>query len=146
MSPSGALIEGSDLPEPGTAVTLRRGSLAASGEVAWKADQKAGIAFCSPVQIASWMSRQPSSPQERVDAIVADFKTGRQEGEHRQGPANPPGIGSLESDLRELRADLAQLGEKLVNDPVLIAAHPEIQMLDVSIQRIDRMIGPLRDS
>jgi hypothetical protein len=146
MSPSGALIEGSDLPEPGTAVTLRRGSLAASGEVAWKADQKAGIAFCSPVQVASWMSRQPSSPQERVDAIVADFKTGRQEGEHRQGPADPPGIGSLESDLRELRADLAQLGEKLVNDPVLIAAHPEIQMLDVSIQRIDRMIGPLRDS
>jgi hypothetical protein len=145
MSPSGVLVEGAGLPEPLTAVTLKRGSLQISGEVAWKADQKAGIAFSTTVDVAAWMSRQPSSDQARIDAIVSDFKTGG--GAHRSPhTAEPlPGRNSLETELLELRADLAQLGNGLVNDPALVAAHPEVQMLDISVQRLDRMIGRLRD-
>ncbi|MGH6706926.1 MAG: PilZ domain-containing protein [Sphingomicrobium sp.] len=146
MSPSGVLIEGADLPEPGTAVTLKRGSLEASGEVAWKADQKAGIAFSSAVQVASWMLRHPSSRQARIDAIVTDFKTGRQAVDQEQKAEASPGIGSLETELRGLRAELALLGNKLVNDPILVATHPEIQMLDISVQRVDRMISQIRDA
>jgi hypothetical protein len=49
----------------------------------------------------------------------------------------------LETELAQLRADLSRLGGKLASDPALIASHPEIQMLDVSVQRIDRIIGQL---
>jgi hypothetical protein len=145
MSPSGVLVEGAGLPEPLTAVTLKRGSLQITGEVAWKADQKAGIAFSTTVDVGAWMSRQPSSDQARIDAIVADFKTGG--GAHRSGQAAEPlpGGNSLETELFELREDLARLGNSLVNDPALVATHPEVQMIDISVQRLDRMIGRLRD-
>jgi hypothetical protein len=145
MSPSGVLVEGPALPEPLTPVTLKRGSLKISGEVAWKAGQKAGIAFSTTVDVGAWMSRQPSSDQARIDAIVSDFKTGS--GAHGSPhTAEPlPGGNSLETELLALHADLVRLGNSLVNDPDLIADHPEVQMLDISVQRIDRMIGRLRD-
>jgi hypothetical protein len=92
------------------------------------------------------MARQPPSHQARVDAIVSEFKTGRPGGGHGQSAESPAGVESLEIQLLELRADLAKLGGKLVDDLALIAAHPEIQMLDISVQRIDRMIGQLRDA
>lgn len=145
MSPSGALIECADIPEPCTAVTLKRGSLHASGQIAWKADQKAGIAFSTTVQVASWMSRQPSSHQAQVDAIVSDFKTGRRVDGQGLAAEVLPGISSMETQLLELHADLAQLGDSLINDLALIATHPEIQILDISVQRLDRMIKQLRD-
>jgi len=143
MSPSGALLDGAVIPEPGTAVTLKRGSLEACGRVAWSADQKAGIAFSGPVEVAAWMSRQPSSHQARVDEIMAEIRIGRKPAGHAGLATEADGAGSLEMELFQLRADLSGLGGKLANDPALIAAHPEIQMLDVSIQRIDRMLGQL---
>lgn len=145
MSPSGALIECADIPDPCTAVTLKRGSLEASGQIAWKIDQKAGIALSTTVHVASWMSRHPSSHQARVDAIVSDFKTERRVEVHGPTAEALPGISSMETQLLELRADLAQLGDSLINDLALIATHPEIQMLDISVQRLDRMIRQLRD-
>jgi hypothetical protein len=143
MSPSGALLEGAGIAEAGTAVTLKRGSLEAFGVVAWSADLKAGIAFSGPVEIASWMSRKPPSHQARVDEIVAEIRTGHPGPDHLRPAPRTYGAGSLEAELAQLRADLSRLGGKLASDPALIAAHPEIQMLDVSVQRIDRMIGQL---
>ena len=145
MSASGVLVEGAGLPQRLAAVTLKRGSLQITGEVAWKADQKAGIAFSTTVDVGAWMSRQPSSDQARIDAIVSDFKTGS--GAHSGGQAAEPlpGCNSLETELLQLRADIARLGNSLVNDPALVAAHPEVQMLDISLQRVDRMIERLRD-
>ena len=142
MSPSGVLIEGPGLPGAHAPVSLKRGDLQASGQVAWKADQKAGIAFSTTVHVPSWISRQSPS-QARIDAIVSDFKSGRPAEDHGQAVAQANS--SLEAQLRELRAGLAQLGDSLVNDPELVATHPEIQMLDMSVQRIDRMIAQLRD-
>ena len=145
MSPSGALIECADIPEPGVAVNLKRGSLQASGEIAWKVDQKAGVAFSTPVHVANWMSRQRAPHQATVDAIVSDFNTERLGGGSGQTASVLPAISSMETQLLELRGDLAQLGNSLISDADLIANHPEIQMLDVSVQRVDRMLQQLRD-
>ena len=145
MSPSGALLDGAVIPDPGTTVTLKRGSLEAYGRVAWSADQKAGIAFSSPVEIVTWMSRQPSSHQARVDEIMAEIRIGRRPPDHAGLATEADGAGSLEMELVQLRADLSRLDSRLANDPALIAAHPEIQMLDVSVQRIDRLLGRLGD-
>lgn len=43
-------------------------------------------------------------------------------------------------ELTFLRSDLADLGDALVQDIRLVARHPEIQLLDIAIQRIDRLL------
>jgi PilZ domain len=144
MSPSGALIESPNIPEPGIQMILRRGSLQIAGRIAWKAEQKAGIAFASNAYVADWMARQAGLDQERVDQIVADFKADGRSGNGSSSAASLTDDSSLETGLMALRSELAQLGNSLIIDTILVATHPEIQALDVSIQRIDRMIGQLR--
>jgi hypothetical protein len=144
MSPTGALIESSTLPEPGAAVVLRRGSLEIAGRIAWKAGNKAGIAFGSTIYVADWMSRKPGGgAQERVDGIVSAFKTGVPIPAPAAGSSIIAGGDSLTAELMALRTELAELGNSLIGDVVLVATHPEIQVLDIAVQRIDRMIGRL---
>ena len=142
MSQTGALIDSPVIPEVGSAVVLKRGSLQIAGRVAWKAEQKGGVAFCSATCVSDWMSRKAGSGQERVDRIVSDFKAG--------GPACGLAAGadatngnSFVTELQALRTELTQLGNSLIGDVILIATHPEIQTIDISLQRIDRMIGQL---
>jgi hypothetical protein len=138
MSPSGALIEVDTLPEIGTEVTLRRGSLEAAGRIAWKAESKAGLAFSAPVHVLDWMSRRLASHQSAVDAIVADYKNDRQ----ARTPCKLDMI-SMEADLAKTRSELSHLEACLAEDLVLVATHPEIQALDIAIQRIDRILRDL---
>lgn len=141
MSPTGALIESPVIPEPDAAVVLRRGSLEVPGRIAWKAGRKAGIAFRHAIHVADWMSRTPRVGQQRVDAIVSDFKAGRQ----TEGLAanTAAGVNSMAAELESLRKELRELEESLIGDAILVATHPEIQTLDISLQRIDQMIGQL---
>ena len=64
MSQYGALIEAQLIPEPGAAVILKRGGLETTGEIAWKADRKAGIALSKSVDVAEWLQRQAGAHQE----------------------------------------------------------------------------------
>lgn len=143
MSQYGALIEAPAVPEPGTAVVLKRGSLEVAGEIAWKAGQKAGIALATSVNVADWMSRKAGAHQERVDEIVSNLKSGK--------PSDPVAdVAGKSSDalaeLEALRADLARLAAGLAADAILVATHPEIQMVDIALQRVDRITGQLRNS
>lgn len=141
MSPSGALVEAAILPPPGVKVTLKRGSLKANGRVAWQSDRKAGIAFDATVFVADWMCRQPVEHQDRVDEIVSDLRQGT------TGPApTNDGPFSVHCELVLLRAELEQLGNALVSDTILVVTHPEIQLLDVAMQRVDRIAGFLSSS
>jgi hypothetical protein len=143
MSQSGALIESPVIPDVGTAVLLRRGSLEIAGRIAWKADRKGGVSFGSAIYVTDWMSKKPASGQERVDRIVSEFKAGKAVGTHPANSAATPNGNSLASELQALRAELSELGDSLIGDMILIATHPEIQTLDISLQRIDRMLGQL---
>ena len=143
MSPSGALIESSALPEPGTRVKLKRGSLQANGRIAWSSDRRAGVTFSSAVHVSDWMSRQ-SGPQGQVDNIVANYKAGdRPCGDMGTGANGLRETPTIQAELAMLRAELAQLGNSLIGDAILVATHPEIQILDISLQRIDRLTGRL---
>lgn len=142
MSPTGALIESSALPAAGTVVTLKRGSLEIAGRIAWKAGRKGGIAFCSAIRVAQWMSRMSGGDQQRVDKIVSDYKAGTS---NAALPAAADGCGdTVTAELLVLRTELAQLGDDLIGDMALVAAHPEIQTLDIALQRVDRLIARLR--
>jgi hypothetical protein len=142
MSLSGALIEGAIIPEPGVLMTLRRGSLHAAAKIVWKVNRKAGVAFSTTVEIADWMSRNPPSHQAKVDEIMRGIRGGISE----EGPAPAarrpePTSSSLEMELNALKAELVALENGLTNDMDVVAAHPEIQLLDIALQRVGRMLA-----
>lgn len=140
LSASGAMVEGQALPAVGTAVAIRRASLAVDGLVAWQSGNRAGIAFKARIDVPAWLPRKGRCGQGRVDRIIFDAKYGT------VGVAGPPelecvpaGRDQALAELEELRSELAKLGDALVQDIVLVATHPEIQTLDIAIQRIDRL-------
>ena len=137
MSPSGALIEAAVLPKPGTRITLKRGSLTARGRIAWSSGRRAGISFDANVFVADWMSRRPADHQHQVDQLIASIKLGFPPSESPVG-RNEPGVDVL-AELALLKRDLTQLGNSLAGDLIMVATHPEIQLLDISLQRIDRI-------
>lgn len=145
MSQSGALIEASVVPDPGAAVILKRGSLQAAGQIAWKVERKAGIAFSTKVTVADWLSRKLCAHQERVDEIVSSLEPGGQAGSGADA-MNSSSDTSIVAELTALRAELVRLGDGLASDAILVATHPEIQMVDIALQRVDRIIGQVRNA
>lgn len=142
ISPTGALIEGTIVPEVGEEMVLRRAKLEVSGMVAWKAGRKAGLAFKTVIFVAEWMLKQASAHQGRVDHIIQSIRSG---GAVRPGEPNgqsqPPfSMAEVELQLQALKGNLAELEQGLLGDIVLVATHPEIQLLDVALQSIDRML------
>ena len=142
MSRSGALIEGGVLPEVGERITLKRGQLQATGWVAWRVDRKAGLRLDAAVHMPDWLSRKGSGAQERVDALLSMVRGSVPIGAAVAAEIIDPA--STEAELRQLRLELQTLETALLNDVIMVATHPEIQTIDISIQRIDRLLGRLR--
>ncbi len=141
MSLNGAKIEGTRLPDPGSRIVLKRGSLEASGQMAWKDGKRGGIAFSGAIEVSEWMAKV-REPQAKIDQLVRALKA------NRAAPATPtPALAptggdlALREELEALRAEIAQLGNSLSSDVILVATHPEIQLLDIALQRIDRLIA-----
>ena len=142
MSLSGALIEGAALPDVGCRILLKRGPLEAAGHIAWRAGRRAGVRLEADVRVAEWMARLGSAGQDRVDALVAIVRNEEtRAGSPVTAVAEPL---SLEAELAMLRSELTRLERGLVGDPMVVAAHPELQTFDISLQRIDRILGRLR--
>ena len=135
-SSSGALVEGPGLPLAGVTVSLRRGSLQASGQIVWVAGRRAGVTFDTFVHVADWMLRETSPHQAAVDQMASDVRLGT--ALSTLARSNSAEL-AVREELATLRAELCDLSAALVDDPILVATHPEIQMLDVAIQRIDRI-------
>jgi hypothetical protein len=74
MSAGGALIDGPDIPAAGARVLLVRGSLRASGHVAWREKGQAGIAFEAAVKTSLWIAKAGHAGQQRVDDVVAAIR------------------------------------------------------------------------
>lgn len=144
MSAKGALIEAAVLPRPAATVVLKRGSLEVSGRIAWVASGQAGLSFGTSVRVADWMTRRANGHQDRVDEIVASLKSDELGFEQPVlTPDRPLRSVEVETELALLRADLAKLGDALTSDIILVATHPEIQLIDIAQQRIQRILGVL---
>lgn len=147
MSQSGALIEAAVLPEPGSRIILKRGSLQAAGRIAWHSSRRAGLSFEGMIHVSDWLARTASSGQDRVDEIVAGFKA---RSPRPEGPATPSnnvfGANTVEAELATIRGDLVALSESLIRDAIIAATHPEIQTFDIALQRIDRILLKLRQA
>ena len=142
MSQSGALIEAGGLPDVGTRISLSRGQLRITGHIAWLAGRRAGVRFEAAVCVADWMARLGSAGQQRVDAMLAIVKS---DGPGATAtPVPPASPAPIEAELRQLCLELSQLETALIADVIVVATHPEIQTLDIAVQRIDRILKGLR--
>ena len=125
---------------PGRRGDSQAGNLQAPGHIAWKVEGKAGVAFSANVNVGDWLSRQVRGHQDQVDEIVSTLRSGKKAGSapDRASIASDP---SIDAELKALRADLVRLGNGLAGDAILVATHPEVQLIDIALQRVDRMIG-----
>jgi hypothetical protein len=135
-----ARVLGSGLPEVGTDIVLRRGRLEAQGTVVWSANDQAGLSFQCPVSVSSWAPSKSSSQQRSIDRFVFGFNHSQHD---LQGPhvavEKPSNLSAVVEDLMRLRLDLGDLADKLAQDIILVATHPEVQFLDQAMQRIERI-------
>lgn len=142
MSAKGALIEAAVLPKPASMVVLKRGSLEVRGRIAWAASGQAGLSFSTSVNVADWMTKRTNSQQDRVDEIVASLKADELGFEQPAAALDRPNrLVEIETELALLRADLTRLGDALTSDVILVANHPEIQLIDIALQRVARIMA-----
>lgn len=139
MSRSGALIDGAELPLPGTRVRLSRGSVSALGSVAWQEKRHAGVKFESEVDVRRWTERMGHAGQERVDTIVAAIRSGAAPIAHE----NPDDLNG--DSLPILSEALDQVCRRLASMPlVTLEVGEEMIKLDLIAQSLRRHASTMR--
>lgn len=148
MSDMGAQIEGLQLPEAGTSISLIRGRLAVEGQVAWRAGRRCGVRFLTVVSVRDWMANPANVEQQRVDHIVDAFRGGAV-------PFIPPHIRDesaaeqFSDDLVRVANLLERLGDALASDEKVVLTHGmALQKLDVATQMLLALaqVAPATDS
>lgn len=142
LSAHGALLEGSDLPEVGTTMILRRGSLAASGEIAWSRDEHCGVRFDWPIGLDEWVARGAAPGQHRIDAVVAEF---------RSAPSTSNNVpifgrnGAPPESVSQMIDDLLKICERMADLPAMsIQIAEELLKIEASARRIEMFASPAR--
>jgi hypothetical protein len=151
LSESGAMLDGSALPRPGTAMMLRRSDIQVGARVVWQTQGRCGVAFdSSAITVDEWVSGtrtatfQGFSGQARVDAIQVAVRSGVALPPEPPAPAPTPDIANLGARLVEeiyhVRELLDSLGERLIDDPHVLSEHHEsLQNLDRASQILDHL-------
>ena len=142
ISERGALVDGLGLPPEGSAVQLRRGSLNASGQIAWRAGGQCGLRFDEPVHVPAWVRRIGQAGQDRVDKLV---QLAREDA--ISGLAEPAGS-QPEDSLDRIGADLDGICERLAELPFSLEQSEELLKLDAIAQRLAKLVAtkPERDA
>lgn len=138
LSSRGALVEGGVLPHSGAKVTLCRGRLSITGEVAWRRDARAGLKFESGACVAHWLpSGRAFTPQDKVDSIFRRVEL----------PLNSFSASGEISPAQGVRHEIARvkklveaLAEDLAGDMNAIQRHgPKLQVLDLAAQILGKL-------
>ena len=141
MSASGALIEGTDLPEEGAEVKLVRGSLAVCATVAWSSNGRCGVRFSTLACVRDWLAPAANPGQQRVDEAVRVLKLGAVPIPQR--PASQAGAPSCSQlvefgeDLRRAMRLVKDLCHELSSDDGVVVRHAEkLQNMDIVQQTV----------
>lgn len=156
VSETGVLVEGSGLPGPGEALTLRKGAFEITGSVAWAMGTRCGVRFDSAVDIRSLVEGQRRSArpagahQSHVDALQAKIRSGLSLAEERPFSSahapRPPALVDkrLAEELGYVARLLDVLADQLVADPIVINRHgPALQSLDLANQLLGHVANVL---
>lgn len=135
ISPSGAKVEAADLPDVGTRVRLRRGTLSVTGVVGWRNGKAMGMRFDRPTDVQMWLPAGQGS-QQQVDRVVKALKDG-----DSLAPPPAPARNSESYELLSIADLLDGLGDALSEDPDVVAKYyAKLQVLDIATQKL-RQIG-----
>ena len=143
MSPAGAMFEGEYLPSVGELVSLRRGTLSASGTVIWRLEGKAGVRFDRPIDVTGWLPAG-SIGQQAIDRTFQELKAVAAAPSY---PTQVPQIQPSPVDTAELlrtAAALDDLADALAEDPAVVAIHgSKLQTFDIAAQLLRRYAASL---
>ena len=115
LSAHGALLEGSGIPREGSAIVLKRGSLSATGEVAWQSNRICGVRFHNELEVEEWVKRAGPVGQQRIDSAVAAYRD------------HDPSVSRLAVLSRDDDRDVRQsVGQELLQICERIAALPNM--------------------
>lgn len=149
LSSNGAMIESSLLFAPGAEVRLVRGARTIRGTVVWSVDGRCGLRLSPAIRVADWLASPTNAEQGRVDAAVSLIKAGAAAGPMRQAgevAGLQPGAmpAQLTEDLRSACLLIEALGDELVADATVLAAHAgRLQLLDIATQIVMAVAGCL---
>ncbi|HEX8222546.1 MAG TPA: PilZ domain-containing protein [Allosphingosinicella sp.] len=150
LSETGAMLEGTGLPDAGLKLVLVRGDLHVSAVVAWAAGGRRGVRFDGPTPVHEWTGGTKPRPldctglrdQRKVDALQAEARIEAASGRalRTSDPAEPPAVSSdldsrLAHELGYVQRLLENLGDELINDLFLVQRHGQsLQSLDLVSQ------------
>ncbi len=138
LSASGAHIESSGLPPPGTPVRLCRGSLHVAGKLVWVRGGKAGLTFVSEINVAEWLPDSVRRHQARVDEMVHQVRTAV--ASPAVSAASAPLATPPVTELSKLASLIESVAEALAADSHVIKEHSwKLQQLETAIQSIRRL-------
>lgn len=139
MCASGAMIEARDIPEEGSFVSLRRGSLHVRGCVAWRNHDRGGLALSSAIDVDAWLAPPANSRQAEVDAI---FHRPLSASDRTETVADEPQDRDVAEALSVLGDLLRAVGDRFARDPVILANRTlELQAFDVAAQVLEALAG-----
>lgn len=158
LSETGALLEGSGLPDAGMPLLLKRGDLQIKALVAWAAGGKRGVKFEGPTPVNDWTGGKPRPldctglrDQRRVDAIQAEARADPISGRAQRSaePPPPPAYPNLDASLADelgyVQRLLEDLGDTLIADLFLVQRHGQsLQSLDLVNQILGHVAAILR--
>lgn len=144
LSETGAMLDGTALPDTGAALVLLRADIRVAATVVWREAGRCGIRFDNIVaSVDEWITGKRVATfhghqgQARVDAIQSAVRTGAAlapEPAAITGKALRPG--ELEQRVSEeiiyVQRLIDALGEELVEDPVMLQRHSRV------LQNLDR--------
>ena len=147
LAETGALIDGTALPEVGSDLTLRRLEIEVGATVVWRLAGRCGIRFAGRVSVDDWATGKRHMPtlfersQAGVDARKAAVRSGTFslaiEDHGTPAAALAAGVldGRIADELAELRCTLDTVGDALSDDDAILQQHGEaLQQLDVACQ------------
>lgn len=155
MSASGALVEGTALPDEGTDVQLARGSLALPATVAWSAPGRCGLRFSSLACVQDWLAAPANPGQQRVDEAVRVLKLGAVPIAPRPAPQigldSGRQLAQFGDDLRGAIRLVRDLCHELSTDDEAVRRHAEkLQNMDIVQQTVaavaDALAGEMDES
>ncbi|MGZ8346850.1 MAG: PilZ domain-containing protein [Allosphingosinicella sp.] len=150
LSDVGALLEGVSFPQVGATLMLRRQALQIRGTIAWNSGSRCGVKFDAGISVADWIAGASSGKagaraQARVDDIQAAIRAGHKAQASGPAAAAPaPASAATDADgldrriaaeLSYVRRLLDDVGEALVEEPILLRRHgAALQAFDIACQ------------
>lgn len=148
LSPTGAMIEAREMPNPGTTLMLSRGGLAAAAEVVWSKPEFFGVRFTMDVDVARWIAEgvsQSSGKAPLTKGVTASEADSSHAAERSFDDTVV--LSRMSEEISYLGRVMGHVGHLLSEDPLLRHRHGRIiQEVAMGEEKLDQLAAVLKSS